>query len=211
VAGTIDATNSGLSFVMSYADGQRFLNAGPASTIAVALRDGADRAAVTQTIQSQLGSQVTLLVNDADDIRSDFRAQLGGVVGPVLVLLAVGVVIGLIGLANALAMAMMERYREIGLLRAIGARRRQLRVMALVESSMMVLVALVIAVPLGLLLLGLIVLGTDDVVFNTIHYHLPWSYLPVVAVTGVVIAGVSSLWPARHAARLEIDSALRFE
>jgi putative ABC transport system permease protein len=107
---------------------------------------------------------------------------------------------------------MIRRFREIGVLRAIGARRRQVAAMALVEALTLVAVAFVLALPLGIFI-GRPLIATLSTGFSDlgVHYRYPWQLVPVLGLVGLAMGAAASVWPARRAARLEVDAALRFD
>jgi putative ABC transport system permease protein len=163
-------------------------------------------------IEDDLGSEATLIVSTLADIQADIRAVINGGLNAFVVLLMMAGVLGLFGLTNTMAVSMIERYREIGLLRAIGARRRQVRGMALVESSTLVAVAFVLSLPLGAFLsFALVRFSTVLVGDVSIHYSFPWKTLPILVVGGAIAAAATAVGPARRATQLDIETALRFE
>jgi putative ABC transport system permease protein len=108
-------------------------------------------------------------------------------------------------------MSVVRRTREIGVLRAVGTHRSQVRLLMLVESATLTLVALVLAVPLGWLLSVVILRSSEGVLHVVIAYKQPWSLVPEVAVLALVSACVAAIAPARRASRVEPVTALRFE
>ncbi len=192
--------------------GRRYFGIHGPEVVAVTVAGGHDSAQVATRVEQTLGDDVTFIVATVDDIKADVRSQIDAGVSGFLFLLVMAGVVGLFGLANTLAVSMIRRFREIGILRAIGARRRQVAAMALVESLTLVAVAFVFAVPLGALiarpLIATFATGLGDL---GVGYHYPWTLLPALAVAGLAIAALASVWPARRAARLEIDAALRFD
>lgn len=180
--------------------------------IAVTVASGYDAEEVATRIETAFGDDVSFIVATVDDFKADLREQVdAGVSGFALLLVMAGVV-GLFGLANTLAVSMIRRFREIGILRAIGARRRQVAAMALVESLTLVAVAFLLAIPLGAFiarpLIATLSGGLGDL---GVEYRYPWMLVPALAVVGLLLGGIASLWPARRAAGLEIDAALRFD
>ncbi|MFL6206883.1 MAG: FtsX-like permease family protein, partial [Acidimicrobiales bacterium] len=163
-------------------------------------------------IESQLGDRSTFLVVTADEYRADTRGQIGGGINSFFLLLALAAVVGTFGLANTMAVAVMARYREIGVLRAIGARRRHIRGMAVTEALTLAATALVLALPLGLLVSHPLLETTRDQLGDlTVHYSVPWSVVPVMAVIAGLVAAGAAAWPARRAGLIDIDDTLRFE
>jgi putative ABC transport system permease protein len=131
--------------------------------------------------------------------------QVNSVLGLVYVLLALAVIVSLFGLVNTLALAVHERKRELGLLRAVGASRRQVRQMVRYESVITSLIGAVLGLVTGALLAVALERSIGGPGFVTSFPVGTLVVLPVVAgLAGVVAAAL----PARRAARLEILGAI---
>jgi putative ABC transport system permease protein len=105
-------------------------------------------------------------------------------------------------------LSVFERTRELGMLRAVGMTRRQVRRMVRHESVITALIGAAIGVPLGIFLAALVTraLGEFDVRFS-----IPWGQLVVLAVVAVVVGIVAAIMPARRAAKLNPLEALQYE
>jgi putative ABC transport system permease protein len=168
--------------------------------------------ALRDRIAAELGDRAKFLVVTADEYRADTRGQIGGGVNSFFVLLALAAVVGTFGLANTMAVSVTQRVREIGVLRAIGARRRHIRAMAAAEALTLVGIALVLALPLGLALAAPLMEATRQQLGDlTVEFHVPWTIVPVMACVGAAVAVGAAAWPARRAVHIEIDEAMRFE
>ena len=114
-------------------------------------------------------------------------------------ILIAAAVAGLLGLANTLAVSVLARTHEIGVLRSAGTLRSQIRQMVLVEAITLALVAFVLAVPLGLLL----TVGTSATVRGavgaSVQLTVPWGFLVPLLVVTLVVAALAALIPARRA------------
>jgi putative ABC transport system permease protein len=125
--------------------------------------------------------------------------------GVVYALLALAVLIALMGIANTLSLSVHERTRELGLLRAVGETRRQVRSMVRAESVLVALFGTIGGSMLGLFLGWALVTaaGSDTAVFA-----VPVGRLVAVLVVGAVAGVVAGLRPARRAARLDVLEAI---
>jgi putative ABC transport system permease protein len=149
------------------------------------------------------------------DIRDQGSAVAGRlqaidqVLGMVTVLLLLTVVIATMGIANTLALSMLERTREIGLLRAVGMTRGQLRAMvrteALLVAALAVLVGLLLGTGLGAA--AVTVLGLTSSMAVVIPIQQLLGVVLLAAVTGVLAGAI----PARRAARLDVLHAIASE
>jgi putative ABC transport system permease protein len=124
------------------------------------------------------------------------------------VLLALSVIISLFGMINTLVLAVFERTRELGMLRAIGMSRRQTRRMIRHESIVTALIGAALGLPLGVLLAAL----TTRALWSLgIGFHLPGEQLAGFVLLAVVAGIGAAVLPARRAARLNVLQALQYE
>jgi putative ABC transport system permease protein len=131
---------------------------------------------------------------------------LNAILNVLYVLLALSVVVSLFGIVNTLVLTVFERTREIGMLRAVGMTRRQVRRMIRYESVITALMGGVIGIILGLVLGGLLAARVDFIVFT-----LPWRQVIVFAVAAIVVGLLAAIFPARRAAKLNVLEALQYE
>jgi putative ABC transport system permease protein len=122
------------------------------------------------------------------------------------VLLSLSIVISLFGIVNTLVLTVFERTREIGMLRAIGMTRRQVRNMIRHESIITALLGAALGIPVGIVLALMVGKAISYPAFT-----IPWVTL-VIFVAGAIIAGlVAAIFPARRAGRLNVLEALQYE
>jgi putative ABC transport system permease protein len=122
------------------------------------------------------------------------------------VLLALSVIISLVGIVNTLVLTVFERTREIGMLRAIGMTRRQVRRMILHESIITALIGAALGIILGLVLAGLLIARVDEIVFS-----FPTTQVIVFLLAAIVVGILASIFPARRAAKLDPLQAIAYE
>src|SRR5437763_2385756 len=133
-------------------------------------------------------------------------SALNSILNILYVLLALSVIVSVFGIVNTLVLTVFERTREIGMLRAIGMTRRQVRRMIRHESVITALIGGVLGIVLGIVLGGLLVARVDFIQFS-----LPIGSLIVFAVLTVVVGILAAIFPARRAARLNVLEALQYE
>jgi ABC-type antimicrobial peptide transport system permease subunit len=122
------------------------------------------------------------------------------------VLLALSVIVSVFGIVNTLVLTVFERTREIGMLRAVGMNRRQVRRMIRHESVITALIGGVLGIVLGVVLGGLLAARVEFIQFS-----LPVGSLIVFAVLAIVVGVLAAIFPARRAARLNVLEALQYE
>lgn len=126
------------------------------------------------------------------------------------VLLGVLALPSLIALLNTLAISVIERTREIGMLRAIGATRRQVRRMVIAESLLLSGIGTAFGLLAGLYLGYVMVIGLSTSGFP-VEYIFPFAGLVAAIAVGLIFGVLAALIPARQAAGMEIVRALRYE
>ncbi len=129
----------------------------------------------------------------------------------VYALLALAVLIALLGIANTLTLAIHERTRELGLLRAVGQTRSQLRAMVRWESILVAAFGTLGGLALGAFLGWVLVKASDGASDSAFAFAIPPVQLVVVALVGVSAGALAGLRPARRAARLDVLRAIATE
>lgn len=197
--------------VIGIADARRYFNAGDPGAFQLNVAPGASVPAVKRAIEQQLGEEHTLAIETSDGIKQEAQKQFGQFFNIFYAIILVAGIVGLLGLANTLAMSVVQRTREIGVLRAIGVTRPQVRRMVLVESATLGLVAFALSLPLGWVL-SIVTLGGVSGAFGfEVAYVYPAAWIPVVGAFGVVVAVLAAIAPGRRAAKLQVVGALQYE
>jgi hypothetical protein len=125
--------------------------------------------------------------------------------------LAIAALVGLLGLANTMVTSVLQRFREIGILQAVGSSTREIRRMVVTEALALTSAAFVLSVGLGFVLSRLLLRG-DVVPAGLDGAHVfPWAAVPILASLAAVIALGASIAPSRRATRLTPVEALRYE
>ena len=122
------------------------------------------------------------------------------------ILLALSVLISLFGIVNTLVLTVFERTREIGMLRAVGMTRRQVRRMIRHESIITALIGATIGIVLGVVLASLLIVKVDFLVFS-----FPTTQVIVFFIAAIIVGIVAAIFPARRAARLDPLEAISYE
>jgi putative ABC transport system permease protein len=173
--------------------------------LAVSGDPGQVRPAVT-AVAARYGAPA---VRDRQELVDTAAQSVTTLLNVVYVLLVLAVLIALMGIANTLSLAVHERTREIGLLRAVGATRRQIRSMMRWESVITALFGTVGGVVVGTLLGWVLVRASSDQGIGT--FAAPLEPLIVILAGGAVAGLLAGLLPARRAARLPLLTAIATE
>jgi putative ABC transport system permease protein len=131
----------------------------------------------------------------------------------VLAVLGIPIVfIGMIGLLNAMTMNVIERTRDVGILRCVGASARTVRRVFRSEALTLALVGALVAIPCGWLVgAGLCAVVTNLFNFGSVPYAFPWLSGVVAVVATLALAWLVVIAPVRRASRLAPGAALRYE
>jgi putative ABC transport system permease protein len=162
----------------------------------------ANKAALDQTLKAFPNAKAATRQKFIDNQISG----LSSVLNILYVLLALSVIVSLFGIVNTLVLTVFERTREIGMLRAIGMTRRQVRRMIRHESVITALIGAVIGIALGIVLAALLIARVDFIVLS-----VPVGQLVVFAIAAIFVGIVAAIFPARRAARLNVLEALQYE
>ena len=126
-------------------------------------------------------------------------------------IIGIAVVVGLLGIINTLSMSVLERTREIGVLRALGGSRWRIRRAMLDESLLISLAGSFAGIVAGLLVGAVWIFSVRESSLVGLQLLIPTGILIVIAVLGVVIGTLAAILPARRAARLDPLQALTYE
>ena len=142
------------------------------------------------------------------ELKESREEQVDQLVNLVYALLLLAILISLFGIANTLALSIHERTRELGMLRAIGMSRRQVRTMIRYEAVITALIGAILGMVLGLVFATLIAKPLKDEGF-TLSY--PIGSLILLLVFAAIIGVIAAILPARRASRLDVLEALQYE
>nr|KEP22893.1 hypothetical protein DA06_14945 [Georgenia sp. SUBG003] len=168
--------------------------------------EGADAEAVRDAAEAVLVDYPVVTVKDPAEFTQEQQAQVAQILMLINAMLVLSVLIAVLGIVNTLALSVMERTREIGLLRAVGMSRRQLRRAVRLEAVLIALFGATVGLALGSAF-GTSLISTMDT------QGVTETAVPAVRLAGlIVIAGVvgvlAAVWPARRAARMPVLEAI---
>ncbi len=175
----------------------------------VELSDDADVAATRGAFEGIQDAYPIVAIQDQTEFKESITGQINQLLSLVYALLGLSVIIAIFGVVNTLALSIIERTREIGMLRAVGMLRVQVRRMIRWESVVISFFGAATGVALGLLLgISLQRLLVDDGITDL---AIPISLIVVVLVATGFVGVLAAVWPARRAANLDVLAAIRTE
>ena len=178
------------------------------SALSITLEDDADRGAVKQDLDDLVKDLPILSVQDKEEFKELISSQVNQLLYVIYGLLALAVVIAVIGIINTLGLSVLERTREIGLLRAVGLSRRKLRTMITLESVAIALLGAVLGMVLGLVI-GVVL--RESLKDDLTELALPLSNLVIFLVVAVIFGVLAAIVPAIRASRMKVLDAIATE
>ncbi|MFQ6391935.1 ABC transporter permease [Nocardia sp. KC 131] len=167
--------------------------------ILVKAKPGADLTEMRADLEKATEQFVVVQVQDREEFKGAQGKQINTLLAILYGLLALAVVIAILGIVNTLALSVVERRREIGMLRAVGMQRAQIRRTIYLESMLIAVFGAIVGMLLGLglgvgFLRTLRDLGIDQIA-------IPWNQLVLMLVSSAVVGVLAALWPGIRAAR----------
>jgi len=173
------------------------------------LADGADSGEVQRRVERLLKKRYpSAEVLDQQGLKDSQEEQIQQLLGLVYGLLALAVIVSIFGIVNTLALSIHERTRELGMLRAIGMSRRQVRRVIRYEAVITAVIGAILGTVLGVLFAALISRPLADEGFTLSYPVVTIVVLFLLAALAGVLAAIA---PARRAARLDVLEALAYE
>ncbi|MER6984752.1 ABC transporter permease, partial [Streptomyces carpinensis] len=172
--------------------------------VAVSLKPGVSAGAGKAAVEKVAARYGDPQVQTRDEYAQSSAGGIDMMLTLVYALLALAVLIALLGIANTLTLAVHERTRELGLLRAVGQTRSQVRAMVRWESVLVAAFGTAGGLALGAFLGWVLVKASDGASDTAFAFALPPARLAVVALVGITAGALAGLRPARRAARLDV-------
>ena len=169
--------------------------------------DGVDVATARTALEEAAAPWANATVRDRGELREASIAFFDIMLGIVFALLALAVLIALIGIANTLGLSVVERTRELGMLRAVGATRAQVRSAVRWEAGLIASFGSLVGLAVGLFLGWSLVFAVSQAVADA-TFVMPWGQLAIVVAAASVCGVLAALLPARRAARLDVLQAI---
>jgi putative ABC transport system permease protein len=167
---------------------------------------GGASAANTRKLEAALAGYPDAKIQTESQFKSNQEKGIDTLLNLLYVLLSLSIVISLFGIVNTLVLTVYERTRELGMLRAVGMTRRQLRRMIRHESVVTALIGAALGIPLGIVLALMVGQAIEYPAFT-----IPVGTLVVFVIAAIVVGLLAAIFPARRAGRLDVLQALQYE
>jgi putative ABC transport system permease protein len=213
VVGVLDAISGGEfnEMQLSLDTMRRIYGVTSDAQVAVRARSAAARPALERRIAGLIARDYPgLELASMADRKAEINDQIAATFNMFNSIVAIAVIVSLLGVINTLAMSVIERTREIGVLRALGSSRWQVRRTMVAESLLMTAAGALTGVAAGLAI-GIAWLPGFAQTMPGLTFHFPGGTTFAVALAAVVLGTFAAVIPARRAARLKVIQALAYE
>lgn len=171
--------------------------------------EGADLAALQAEIEQVLSSYPGVIVQSQAELKEQVQSNVQALLGVMIALLGLAIVIAVLGIVNTLFLSVLERTREIGMLRAVGTSRWQVRWMVVLESIVIALFGAILGIVLGVVFATALQRTLADQGIDVLQIPIP--SLVLYLVIAMVVGALAAAWPAYRAARLDVLRAITTE
>jgi putative ABC transport system permease protein len=216
--GTVDSTVSGIfegeaALETSYLVGLDFYEHNFAAKldmrVFLSAAPGVSESALRDAVDGVVADYPGIGALDAQELQDAEGAQIDQLLGLITALLALALIIAIIGIANTLGLSILERTRELGLLRAVGMTRRQLRRMIRLEAVIIAVFGAGLGLIVGTLFGWSVTSAMGEEGLSDIA--IPWLQLGIYLVLGAVAGVTAAMLPARRASKLDVLQAITVE
>ena len=207
----VDFYNEGLVVIGNWHIMRRDFRVNQISAITVKAVENASPEEVQAEIEEIFGERYNLTIESNISLRQRVFKLMDQAFSMFDVMAVLAVIIASFGLVNTLTMNVMERMREIGMLRAIGMSRFQVIKMILAEAGLMGIIGGFLGMGFGILLSRIFIFSMISAVGYTLNYVLPMSAIIVSLILALVVSQFAAVSPARRASRSNIIEALHYE
>jgi putative ABC transport system permease protein len=212
IAGVVDSFMwGGKCVVGTWSDMERYLGYSRASLFLVKLAPGADASATQRAIEARLGRSDAFEVQSAAVFRASFSRDIMSFMAIFQVVVYIAVLVAGLGVVNTMTMNILERVREIGMLRSIGMTHGQVGRMVLAEAGAMGVIGGLFGIGIGWLVSKDMVMGMSQGTSWQFNYIFPTLAFVSAAVTTLVISQLAALYPLWRAGRMRIIEAIQHE
>ena len=171
--------------------------------------EGADLDALKTDIEQIMSSYPGVIVQSQAELKEQVQSNVQSLLSVMIALLGLAIVIAILGIVNTLFLSVLERTREIGMLRAVGTSRWQVRWMVVLESIVIALFGAILGILLGVVFATALQRTLVDQGIDVLQIPIP--SLVIYLVIAMVVGALAAAWPAYRAARLDVLRAITTE
>jgi putative ABC transport system permease protein len=193
---------------MTAAPFDRIVDQKRVSSVLVKVDKGDSVPAVQKRVSKAIAAFPEARARSQKELKKENADQVNQLLGLFYALLAMSVIISAFGIVNTLTLAIFERTRELGLLRAVGMTRRDVRRMVRYESVITAVFGALLGLVLGLFFAFVVIQALEG---EGIAFSLPIGQIVTLLIFAIVVGIVAAIFPARRASRLDVLRAIAYE
>ncbi len=212
IAGVVvDFYNQGLVVQGGWDTMRRDFDIDDANTILVKVQPGNEISEVQRRIETLYGNRYNLTLESNVSVRGRALNLMEQAFRMFDVMALISILIGSLGVVNTLTMSVIERTREIGMLRAIGMTKGQIIRMVLAESGLMGVIGGILGIATGVILARILFIGMTTMSGYQLTFQLPPGGILLSMIVALLISQLAAISPARRAAKVHILEAVQYE
>ena len=210
-AEVVEFYNQGYVITFGWTDMQRYFRENKAQSFLIKTQDGYFPEQVGDRIDDLYGDRYRLIIVSNRNLIDEASSLLEQAFSMFDVLAIIAIVVGFFGIANTLTMSIIERTREIGMLRGVGMTRIQILSMVLAEAATMGIIGGILGVIFGIILSRIFLLAMSAMSGYQITYIFPLQKSLLALLVAFIVSQLAALLPAGRAARTKILDAIQYE
>ncbi|HAV77988.1 MAG TPA: hypothetical protein DCX53_11620 [Anaerolineae bacterium] len=207
----VDFYNQGLVVQGTWDDMKRYFRINDASTFFIKVNEGQSIDEVKRRIDDLYGKRYRLILISNTSIREQALTLMDQAFSMFDVMALISIVVGSLGIVNTLTMSVIERTREIGMLRAIGMTRAQIIYMVLAEAGLIGVIGGVLGVGTGMVLARILFIGMTTMSGYQLTFVMPPEGILISLIAAVIISQIAAIFPSRRASKVKILEAVHYE
>lgn len=207
----VDYFNQGLVISGNWADMERYFRQKDANAFLIKVTPGSTISEVQNRIDELYGERDRLIISSNQSLLERVTRLMDQAFGMFDVLALIAILVGFFGVVNTITMNVIERTREIGMLRSIGMTRAQILSMILSEGALMGLIGGVLGLVFGAILSRIFMLAMSAMSGYSLEYVFPVQKALAAVLIALIVSQVAAIFPAQRAARVRILEAIQYE
>ena len=207
----VDFYQQGYVATISWSNMRRYFREDEAQAYLLKVQEGYKIDQVSQVIEDLYGDRYRLSLISNQNLLNQVTVMLDQAFSMFDVLAVIAIVVGFFGIANTLTMNVIERTREIGMLRGVGMTRMQVLAMILSEAATLGFIGGLLGLLFGIILSRIFILAMTAMSGYQITYAFPLQRALIALVVAVIISQLAAMIPASRASRIRILDAIQYE
>lgn len=207
----VDYYNQGLVINGSWFDMMRYFRQDQANTFLIKVQDGYSIKDVKERIDDRFGKRDRLVIESNQSLLERISVLMQQAFSLFDILALIAMLVGFLGIVNTLTMNVIERTRDIGMLRGVGMTQIQVVVMVLAEAAIIGFMGGVLGLVFGAILSRILLMAMNAMSGYQLEYFLSIQRILAALVAALIVSQLAALFPALRAARIRILDAIHYE